>query len=377
MTTTQQHTTPEPDERDVLLARMLLGLQAPFEDAPFDGVSTEDDSVDALLGFLSEYKAAVQEGPFDSVESSPDGQLKPDGLKSQDQRKSDNANSDDASARIWMSISAEMDASKSRDAVITPIGRSARNNTRTRNRMGSPLLRIAAMLMVALVGGLLLWTITSTPDTDLLAAASTESVVFTLPDGSQITLRPHSNLFSASDIASDRVSDGAFDFRLEGEAYFDVVHNPNRAFTVHTGSAMVQVTGTRFVVRSYSSDETEVFLEEGGVTVQSLITAEVLAMQSGQSIRVAQNLPLQPELAEADRYLLWMSNEMLLTNRTVADVARELSNHFNIDVRVAPGWTDEQLEGRILLDDPEQVLQDIALALGARIYIQNNVYLIE
>jgi ferric-dicitrate binding protein FerR (iron transport regulator) len=385
MTTRQPYSTPEPDERDVFLARTLLGLQAPSGDAP----------ADVLLGFLSEYKETVEAAQILS---------------------------DDTAESMWMSISYEMDvqetpearqifrgaatervsstdeieASESPEAVILPLGRnpytlssksthdrsSARNHTFARTStprmlMGSPLLRIAAMLMVALVGGLLLWTITATPDTDLLISSASETVVYTLPDGSQITLRPHSSLFSAPVVASDGASDGAFAFRLEGEAYFDVVHNPERAFTVQTASAMVQVTGTRFVVRSYSGNETEVFLEKGGVTVQSLVSAETMVMQAGEVIRVGQNLLMQPEIADADLYLLWMTNEMLLSNRKVGDVARELSNHFNIDVRVGPRWSDERLDGRILLDSPDLVLQDIALTLGARIDLQNNVYLME
>lgn len=369
----------------MFLARTLLGLQAPSGDAP----------ADVLLGFLSEYKETVEAAQILSDDTAQSMWMSiSDEMDVQETPEARQIFRDAATERV--SSTDEIEASESPEAVILPLGRdpytlsskstqdrsSARNHTFARTStprmlMGSPLLRIAAMLMVALVGGLLLWTITATPDTDLLISSASETVVYTLPDGSQITLRPHSSLFSASDGASEGASDGAFAFRLEGEAYFDVVHNPERAFTVHTASAMVQVTGTRFVVRSYSGNETEVFLEKGGVTVQSLVSAETMVMQAGEVIRVGQNLLMQPEIADADLYLLWMTNEMLLSNRKVDDVARELSNHFNIDVRVAPRWSNERLDGRILLDSPDLVLQDIALTLGARIDLQNNVYLIE
>ena len=43
--------------------------------------------------------------------------------------------------------------------------------------------------------------------------------------------------------------------RLEGEAFFDVVKQPDRPFIVHTSGIDIKVLGTAFNVKSYPEDK--------------------------------------------------------------------------------------------------------------------------
>jgi len=55
---------------------------------------------------------------------------------------------------------------------------------------------------------------------------------------------------------------------LEGEAYFEVKHNPNAPFFVHTGEIAVKVLGTKFNISAYQTDQLiETVLIEGKVAV--------------------------------------------------------------------------------------------------------------
>ena len=77
-----------------------------------------------------------------------------------------------------------------------------------------------------------------------------ERAEIVLSDGSRVTLSAASRL-----VVPERFDDRR-EVRLEGEAYFDVKHDPLRAFIVHVGSAAAQAVGTRFAVRGYAGDTT-------------------------------------------------------------------------------------------------------------------------
>ncbi len=53
-----------------------------------------------------------------------------------------------------------------------------------------------------------------------------------------------------------------------GEAFFDVAHNAERPFVIHTARIDIKVLGTRFNVKSYPTDKTtEATLLRGSIEV--------------------------------------------------------------------------------------------------------------
>ena len=83
----------------------------------------------------------------------------------------------------------------------------------------------------------------------------------TLPDGSVVTLAPHSKFIYAPKLTGDSRT-----ISLEGDANFSVVSDPARPFVVLTGDIAVRVLGTSFLVRS-GPDSTEVIVTTGVVEV--------------------------------------------------------------------------------------------------------------
>jgi len=71
-----------------------------------------------------------------------------------------------------------------------------------------------------------------------------------LPDGSTVSLN------AGSKILYDKNFNGTLrEVTLFGEAFFDVVKNPNRPFIVHAGGINIRVLGTSFNVKSYPDDK--------------------------------------------------------------------------------------------------------------------------
>lgn len=84
-----------------------------------------------------------------------------------------------------------------------------------------------------------------------------------LPDGTQVWLNAESRITYHNNFNTDQR-----EINLEGEAFFDVTHDANRPFIVHTSGIDIRVLGTAFNVKSYASDETiETTLLRGSIEV--------------------------------------------------------------------------------------------------------------
>lgn len=87
-----------------------------------------------------------------------------------------------------------------------------------------------------------------------------ETRLITLPDGSQVTLAPASTLEVRFADAQRRVA------LTRGEAFFEVVHDASRPFTVEAGQSRVRVLGTKFDV-NFTDQSVRVAVLQGRVEV--------------------------------------------------------------------------------------------------------------
>jgi len=84
-----------------------------------------------------------------------------------------------------------------------------------------------------------------------------------LPDGTQVWLNAGSKLTYDVNFGTT-----LREVVLTGEAFFDVVHNSDKPFIIHTAKMDIRVLGTRFNVRSYPNDKTsEASLIRGSIEV--------------------------------------------------------------------------------------------------------------
>lgn len=122
------------------------------------------------------------------------------------------------------------------------------------------LARAAAMLVMMVGAGWLIYTVTD--NGDMMTVASAEKVLkHTLPDGTTVTLNRNSAISYAGHFEGDKRS-----VKLDGEAFFDVTPDKKRPFVINAGNSMVTVVGTTFNVKS-RKNITEVIVESGVVEV--------------------------------------------------------------------------------------------------------------
>jgi len=252
------------------------------------------------------------------------------------------------SERIWRRIAAQMH----RHAA----DRAPQRRPQVRRLHWRRALVVAVVLLAAGLGWWLYAGKESTPV--LVAAAEATPEVYTVPDGSQITLRPHSQLYQV--VASENI----LRYRLEGEAFFDVVHRPERRFQVEAGAVRVTVLGTRFDVRTWGG--VEVFLETGRLQVEGP-RGQRQVLTGGQRSRLTADGHLTPpEPAPATAYLDWLQGRLTFAQEPAAQVAAELAHHFGARLTLPEPYASQTLSGTLTLDSLPQVLQDLGRVLGGR-----------
>jgi transmembrane sensor len=197
-----------------------------------------------------------------------------------------------------------------------------------------------------------------------VVAAVAQQTSVTLVDGSRVVLNAGSRLRYGGDFG--RV---ARDVELDGEGYFDVVHDETRPFRVHARGTVAQDVGTRFVVRAYPEQRAvDVVVTHGSVALGPERTAAPTLVAAGQRGRVERDGTVTvADDGDVDRWLAWTRGGIVLEGITLADAAVELGRRFGVRVDVRG---DELARRRVSArfgDEPlPRVLDAIAAALGAR-----------
>jgi transmembrane sensor len=140
----------------------------------------------------------------------------------------------------------------------------------------------------------------SAPQKFLQNKAETEKR-FLLPDSSVVILTANSSL----------EIDEAFNSKnrrviLQGEAFFEVTHNPQKPFYVHAGEVVTKVLGTSFVVRAFdNADNITVSVRTGKVSVFT-------------------SVPSQNTDPRNTEPLIVLPNQQIVFSRTKGEVAKML-----------------------------------------------------
>ena len=219
---------------------------------------------------------------------------------------------------------------------------------------------IAASFLI--IASLVLFKLFQPATPELIAATESKIEVITLDDGSRITLRPYSRFTRLPQ--PDRQQGQTY--RLEGEGYFEVAHNPERTFAVRTDLGQVEVLGTTFTVSSWGN-RTEVFLKEGKVLLKSLVGNQKLILNPGEQSSVVNGKVLAAATASEERFTDWMDRELVIENEPLQQLLPELEHHFNVQISADSSLASERLSGRILLTNQEEALRDLATIMNAEL----------
>lgn len=183
-----------------------------------------------------------------------------------------------------------------------------------------------------------------------------ETKTVELADGSRIELN------TASAVAVDFVPGGPRQVRLlDGEALFEVAHDPDRPFIVLAAGSESRVLGTVFDVRT-NGEDAAVTLVTGRLGVSAGGAETVLV--PGQRIAYAAGRLGPVTKADPAAVAAWRRGKLVFQDRPLGEVVAELNRYHPGVLRIAgEGLAARRVNGVFDLGDPVAVVGALEAAL--------------
>ncbi len=252
-----------------------------------------------------------------------------------------------------------------------------------RHRTSASRWRRAVWVPIAAAAALLLYVRLSADDRQTTSIAEVGVREYTtknaqraeirLADGSRVVLAPASRLTIPEDFGTKVRT-----LNLDGEAYFDVVHDDTRPFRVLSRHSVTRDIGTAFSVTDYAGDSlARVVVALGEVAVrgvapesreQRLVRGDVARVADSSVVDRASGVDVEHKLA-------WVRGDGLVFDDVpLQDAVRQIARWYDLDIRLGDTSLEtRRLVARIGEGPAEGALQLVALTLNVRYRKQGKV----
>jgi len=176
-----------------------------------------------------------------------------------------------------------------------------------------------------------------------------------LPDGSKVVLNAASSL-----IFPEAFRGNTRQVYVQGEAFFDIHHDPSSAFIVHAGGAEMKVLGTSFDVNTFNEGLTTT-LVSGKLMVSS--ASDRVILSPGEQSLCNLDGKISKQKVDARLYTAWSHGDLFFDNERLENITENLGRTYDYDFE----FRDQSLEDiRLTLDMPkppslEEVFKQIQL----------------
>lgn len=216
----------------------------------------------------------------------------------------------------------------------------------------------AAAIALVLVAALLyLSHETDTQTVRYADITQTENVL--LPDGSEVTLYPHSTL--AFRYADDGI---ARQVELTGKAFFHVKNRDNAPFKISTPSITVEVLGTSFLVDAAHDSKSGVFVKSGRVKVSTSHNNVIL--EANEKVEVTDG-QMTLGLIDDPAFFFGKGDSILVfKNSPIATVVQEVEKQTGVKIELGKGLEKNRVTSKINANEKESIAAELAFLCGCR-----------
>jgi transmembrane sensor len=258
-------------------------------------------------------------------------------------------------------VSAELDAlaPELRRALAAPIATQPaprrappRRHASSARRIWRPLAGIAAAAAAAVL------FVAVRPEapvpTEVFQTQKGESRLLDLADGSHIHLNSGSRLTVRLEKTARRLE------LAEGEAAFDVAHDPNRPFLIAAGERTIRVVGTEFDVLRHDG-RLRVTVRRGVVSVQSPEDApqgEPILLRAGDQLdhRTGERAWVVQKV-DAEAAFAWKRGDLVYRDQPLGEVVGDLNRYFETPVRAVGPAADLRFSGVLKIENEAAVVR--------------------
>lgn len=165
-----------------------------------------------------------------------------------------------------------------------------------------------------------------------------------LPDGTKVWMNSASSLrYPTQFWDKERIVE------LSGEAYFEVAQNAAQPFKVKLSRALVHVLGTSFNINAYTDEPlTKTTLVTGAVRVSGIMpqNGESMTLPVGYQA-ITGDAYMSMQKASISQVLSWKNGLFVFEDMKLAEILREISRWYDIDIEVRAPVSNESYGGVI------------------------------
>ncbi|UXS04237.1 FecR family protein [Agrobacterium tumefaciens] len=192
-----------------------------------------------------------------------------------------------------------------------------------------------------------------------------------LPDGSRMILNTHSA------VALD-FTEGQRGVRLlQGEAFFDVVHDAEHPFHVAAAYSEVRVKGTAFGVRTEDDTDT-VSLQRGAVdAVHERKDIPVAHLSPGEMVVASEKSLSSVASFNSDENFGWLKGRVVIEAQPLSKALEEVGRYFDGRIFILNrALLDVAVSGDYRIDSAEAAIDSLTTAAGGKITVVPGGYII-
>lgn len=220
----------------------------------------------------------------------------------------------------------------------------------------------ASIAFIAVVSSIFMTTqFWQEPVSASYTASDVEQRIITLTDGSVVHLNKNSKVEILQSFG-----DETREIRLDGEAFFDVIENPDRPFIIHVGEAVVRVLGTSFSVKQ--GEDIMVAVKEGLVSFRhkDLHERSAARLNAGQlGLLSKDGHDIKVKQTNVENYVSWMNGYLRFDSMPFEEVLNQLEQLYGVKHELQDSSISTiKLSTYTERTQMEEVLETIAHALN-------------
>jgi transmembrane sensor len=197
-----------------------------------------------------------------------------------------------------------------------------------------------------------------------------------LPDSSTVILNANSSIVFSNNWDEKVIRE----VRLDGEAFFEVVHTHNhQPFQVKVGDGLaVEVLGTSFNVYHRKTD-TKVVLNSGQITLsypEDKIEKKIL-MKPGELVEYKKDRLSKREV-DPGIYAAWTENKIILNQTSLQEMIRMAKDNYGIEIEVeSEKMLVQTVSGSMPVGDAKSFVTQVAMAFQLKVIHENDKILLK
>lgn len=219
----------------------------------------------------------------------------------------------------------------------------------TKINLTKNILKIAAAILL-MIGCSYLFSLYNSPQTDVITQTIhvpfSNRISITLPDGTLVWLNSNTTLkYPSAFTDKQRVVE------LNGEAYFEVTKNKDKAFVVKTNKYNIEVLGTTFDVEAYANKPTfTTTLFTGKIKLYHEDKKQTLVLNEGEVAELIDN-DLKVFQNKSNSYR-WRDGIIIIEDKSFGEIMELFEKYYGYEIIIKNDKVKERgYQGKLLIAD--------------------------